>query len=280
MDSPTGQGMKAEQRQEAILQRVRGDGFVAIEELAEHFAVTPQTIRRDVTQLCDQGLARRYHGGVGPLELGGNLDFERRQVLGLEAKAAIGRATAEIVPPRAALLLGIGTTPEQVAWALQAHDALTVATNNIGAAAALCRSQTHTIVLPGGKLRNRHRDLVGEAALNLFRCYRTDFAVFGVGGIDDDGSLLDFDPDEVAIREAMAANARHRILVADHGKFQRRPPVRGGLLTDVETLVTDVPPPAAVHAAIAAAGVRVVVAGAAGGRTQTRPEEQAGASHA
>lgn len=272
--------MKADERQQAILRRVRADGFVAIEDLAEHFGVTPQTIRRDVTQLCDQGLARRHHGGVGTLELGGNLDFERRRVLGLEAKAMIGRAAAELIPPRAALLLGIGTTPEQVAHALHAHEALTVVTNNLGAAAALCRSQTHTIVLPGGKLRNRHRDLVGEAALNLFRSYRADFAVFGVGGIDDDGSLLDFDPDEVAIRDAMAANARHRILVADHGKFQRRPPVRGGMLADVETLITDLPPPPAVHAALAAAGVRVVVAGESAHAAEAEQQETAGATHA
>jgi len=272
--------MKADERQQAILRRVRADGFAAIEDLAEHFAVTPQTIRRDVTQLCDQGLARRHHGGVGTLELGGNLDFERRRVLGLEAKASIGRAVAEMIPPRAALLLGIGTTPEQVAQALHAHEALTVVTNNLGAASALCRSESHTIVLPGGKLRNRHRDLVGEAALNLFRSYRADFAIFGVGGIDDDGSLLDFDPDEVAIRDAMAANARHRILVADHGKFQRRPPVRGGMLGDVETLVTDAPPPAEADAALAAAGVRVVVAEGRANITRSGQQETAGAIHA
>lgn len=252
--------MTVDDRQAAILHLVREIGFLAIEDLAARFSVTPQTIRRDVNQLCDRGLTRRHHGGVGRLEFDDNLDFERRRMLRLDAKAHIGRAVADLIPSGTSLFLGIGTTPEQVALALHAHTDLTVVTNNLGAAAALCNCDSHTIVLPGGKLRNRHRDMVGEGALSLFRSYRVEIAVFGVGGIDKDGTLLDFDPDEVAVRYAMSANARHRILVADRGKFEQRASARGGALSDVETFVSDASPPDAARAAFAHAGVRVVVA--------------------
>lgn len=265
--------MTADERQRAILHLVREEGFFAIEDLSARFSVTPQTIRRDVKQLCDRGLARRHHGGVGRLEFEGNLDFARRRVMRLDAKARIGRAVADLIPAGASIFLGIGTTPEQVALALHAHTDLTVVTNNLGAAAALCHSDSHIIVLPGGKLRNRHRDMVGEAALNLFRSYRVETAVFGVGGIDVDGTLLDFDPDEVAVRQAMAANARHRILIADRGKFERQAPVRGGLLSDVETFVSNASPPEAARAAFSAAGVRVVVAGDAPAADATDGQE-------
>ena len=57
-------GMQAEDRARAIVERVRGEGFQAIEALALQFGVTPQTIRRDVNHLCDRGLLRRRHGGV------------------------------------------------------------------------------------------------------------------------------------------------------------------------------------------------------------------------
>src|SRR3546814_8142421 len=53
------------QRQEQIIALVRERGSVAIEALADHFDVTPQTIRRDINQLCDLGLLRRYPGGAG-----------------------------------------------------------------------------------------------------------------------------------------------------------------------------------------------------------------------
>ena len=51
-------------RQQNILELVRERGYVSIDELARHFAVTPQTIRRDINQLAEQGLLRRTHGGA------------------------------------------------------------------------------------------------------------------------------------------------------------------------------------------------------------------------
>src|SRR3546814_421327 len=69
------------QRQEQIIALVRERGFVAIEALADHFDVTPQTIRRDINQLCDLGLLRRYHGGAGLPSSVENLAYQTRQVL-------------------------------------------------------------------------------------------------------------------------------------------------------------------------------------------------------
>lgn len=52
-------------RRRRILELTRQRGFVSIEALADHFSVTPQTIRRDINALCAQDLLRRYHGGAG-----------------------------------------------------------------------------------------------------------------------------------------------------------------------------------------------------------------------
>jgi DeoR family glycerol-3-phosphate regulon repressor len=78
--------------------------------------------------------------------------------------------------------------------------------------------------------------------VRCFAGFKTDFAVFGVGGIDDDGMLLDFDPAEVAAREAMRLNCRQSLLVADASKFGRPAMARGGRLADMDHLFTDVLP--------------------------------------
>ncbi|HEY7688317.1 MAG TPA: DeoR family transcriptional regulator, partial [Dongiaceae bacterium] len=46
--------MNHEQRHEQILDLVRQRGFVSVEALAEHFDVTPQTIRKDLNELCER----------------------------------------------------------------------------------------------------------------------------------------------------------------------------------------------------------------------------------
>ena len=99
----------------SIIALVRERGFVAIEALAEHFSVTPQTIRRDINQLCDLGLLRRYHGGAGLASSVENLAYQTRQVLHQEEKARIARVLAAEIPDNASLFINIGTTTEEVA---------------------------------------------------------------------------------------------------------------------------------------------------------------------
>ena len=48
--------MSQEPRREQISELVRQRGFMSIEALADHFSVTAQTIRRDINQLCEEGL--------------------------------------------------------------------------------------------------------------------------------------------------------------------------------------------------------------------------------
>lgn len=257
--------MQQSQRQSMILRHVHHHGFVTVGELAVQFAVTPQTVRRDVTRLCDQGLARRHHGGVGPPVESENLAFARRQVLHLDAKKRIARVVAESVAAGSTLFLGIGTTPEQIALALQDHNGLMVVTNNLGVALALSDCSGAEVHIAGERLRAHNRDFLDPQSHEVIDAYRMDLAICGVGGIDGDGTLLDFDREEVAARQRMAANARRRILVADHSKFGRDAPVRGGRLDDVDLLVTDQEPPPAIVQLLRSSGVGLEVAGSEDG---------------
>ena len=52
------------ERQAEIAERVRQSGFQSVTDLAQHFGVTTQTIRRDINELSEAGALRRRHGGV------------------------------------------------------------------------------------------------------------------------------------------------------------------------------------------------------------------------
>ena len=56
--------MKQTQRHDAIIELVKKQGYVSTEELVEQFAVSPQTIRRDLNDLADQNRILRHHGGA------------------------------------------------------------------------------------------------------------------------------------------------------------------------------------------------------------------------
>ncbi|MEJ2178825.1 MAG: DeoR family transcriptional regulator, partial [Gammaproteobacteria bacterium] len=51
-------------RQRVIMEYIREQGSVHVDQLAEHLQVTPQTIRRDLNQLYDLELVQRVRGGA------------------------------------------------------------------------------------------------------------------------------------------------------------------------------------------------------------------------
>src|SRR5690606_23176950 len=97
-------------RQAQIFKLAKERGRVLVEELATYFAVTPQTIRKDLNELCDRRLLTRTHGGALFPTGSANLEYDERRAIAAEEKKAIGAAAARLIPDRASLFINIGTT--------------------------------------------------------------------------------------------------------------------------------------------------------------------------
>lgn len=252
--------LSAEDRLRAILALVCAQGYQSIDLLAGRFGVTTQTIRRDVNILCDRGLCRRRHGGIDLLPEGENVAYPARRILDREAKRRIAQCVAAEVADGTSLFFGIGTTPEQCAQALLERKNLRVMTNNLNVALALSRNPSCELTIAGGRLRNLDSDVVAGEAHGFFSRFSVDIGIYGVGGVAEDGSLLDFSHDEVLMRGELAKYCRQRFLVLDHSKFGRGATVRGGHITEASRVFTDLPVPPAIAARLEEAGVIVVIA--------------------
>ena len=248
-------------RQAQIVELARQMGEVTVEHLVETFAVTPQTIRKDLNTLCDRGALKRTHGGAMHPSGVENVEYEARRQIAPAEKRAIGRAAAALIPDNASLFINIGTTTEAVAQALSQHRGLMVITNNINVANHLRMVPTVEVVIAGGVVRASDGGIVGEAAVDFIRQFKVDFAVIGVSAIDPDGSLLDFDYREVKVAQAIIANARHVIVVSDSTKFTRTAPVRIGHLSQAHSFITDACPLKSIRDLCAAAGTQLIETG-------------------
>lgn len=226
-------------RHAEIMEMAKERGRVLVDDLAGHFNVTPQTIRKDLNDLCDQRMLRRIHGGALFPSGVENMEYEARRKIAAEEKAAIGKAAATLIPHGASLFINIGTTTEEVSNALLDHDGLMIITNNINVANRMRVFPGNEVVIAGGVVRGSDGGIVGEAAVDFIRQFKVDYAVIGASAIDHDGALLDFDFREVKVAQAIIANARHVILVCDATKFERTAPVRIGHLSQVDTFITD-----------------------------------------
>jgi DeoR family glycerol-3-phosphate regulon repressor len=245
-------------RQAKIVQLARQQGEVSVEELVLAFDVTPQTIRKDLNILCDRGALKRTHGGAMHPSGVENVEYEARRQIAPTEKRAIGRAAAALIPDNASLFINIGTTTEAVSQALADHRGLMVITNNINVANHLRVVPSVEVVIAGGVVRPSDGGIVGEAAVDFIRQFKVDFAVIGVSAIDPDGALLDFDYREVKVAQAIMANARHVILVADQTKFTRTAPVRIGHVSQAHSFITDACPLDSIRQVCAESGTRLI----------------------
>jgi DeoR family transcriptional regulator, glycerol-3-phosphate regulon repressor len=246
-------------RQHQILALARQSGTVMVDDLAQRFAVTPQTIRRDLNELCDGRLLARTHGGAMLTSGVENMAYESRRQIAAAEKQVIGRRAAELIPNNCSLFINIGTTTEEVARALVHHEGLLVITNNVHVATILMPCPKIDVIIAGGALRRADGGIVGETAVDFISQFKVDHAVIGASAIDDDGAMLDFDFREVRVAQAIVSNARSVILAADAMKFTRSAPVRIGHLSQMDVFVTDQTPPEAIAELCRQSGVQLEI---------------------
>ncbi|WP_263641741.1 DeoR/GlpR family DNA-binding transcription regulator [Hypericibacter adhaerens] len=243
-----------------ILNLARAQRRVSVDELAEKFSVTSQTIRRELNDLCQRQMLQRVHGGAVMLSGIENVSYDSRRVLAPDAKRRIGVKAASLIPGNCALFINIGTTTEQVAHALTNHVGLVAITNNINVANILRPAHRIEVIIAGGVVRRSDGGIVGEATVDFINQFKVDYAVIGASAIDPDGTILDYDYREVWVSQAIMRNARQVILVADAMKFRRSAPMRIAHFSQINVFVTDEELPQPLARIAAESGVQVEIA--------------------
>lgn len=250
--------MKLNVRQNSILHLLQQSETLEVEKLAEHFDVSTQTIRKDINQLSEVGLARRVHGGVSLPTGTHNISFHSRELINAPLKRQLAETFAEQVPDGASLILGIGTTMSFLARALLQHKNLRVFTNNLNVAAVLCAQPEIEVLMTGGALRHADQDLIGESVTRFFDHFHVDYGVLGGGGLSSQHGILEYDPLEGDVSRSILRNCDQSVLLADHSKWQRRAGVKVAGFDAIDYFFTDELPSLETEQVLASANVEVV----------------------
>jgi DeoR family fructose operon transcriptional repressor len=255
--------MYAEERHQAIAELVATRGRVAVTELASHFDVTTETVRRDLSQLERLKLLRRVHGGAVSMRSVTMLEAQlsdRDQAQAAE-KERIGRAAAALLPEGGCtLLLDAGSTTIRLAGQLPSNEQWTVITHAVPIAALLAPLPHVELHLLPGRVRTATQAAVGHATVEAIRHFRADLAFIGTNGISVRHGLSTPDAEEAATKRAIIESAQRVVVVSDATKVGQERTVRFADLEDLDVLVTDDSIEAADVKSFEAAGVEVVTA--------------------
>jgi DeoR family fructose operon transcriptional repressor len=232
--------MYAPERYRSIVERVRGKGRASVSDLAEDLSVTPETIRRDLSELERQGLLRRVHGGAVPA---GSVGFEqsvdsRARVL-VEEKNRIVKAALAEIPQAGAVIIDSGTTTSRLIQLIPDDRELTVITDSVAHALALSNRLNITVMLIGGRVRGRTLATVDQWAIDALNSVYADVALVGTNGISIERGLTTPDQPEAAVKRAMLNSAKRKVILADHTKFGDDHFAQFGAISDIDVVITD-----------------------------------------
>jgi len=245
-------------RREHILHGISEDNRVNVAEIARRFDVSGETVRRDLKDLEKEGLLRRVRGGaIGPT---GNRDepiSERVQKASKE-KGVIAQLASDLISDNTSIFLHIGSTTEALARQLGQFSDLKVYTNSLNIAQIAKDFSGVTVFVAPGQVRPVESDIVGYDTISYIEGYMFDTAFMSVAGIDLERGFMDFEEDEVRVRQAVIKSALNSVVMADSSKFGKTANIYTAEFSAVDRFVTDKKPSSDFQSKFHDAGTEVI----------------------
>lgn len=232
--------MKTGPRRQQILNLLEETGSLDVGDLADRFAVSVVTIRKDLDDLEREGLLQRTFGGaVFSHRSRFNKSFLERAGLHRREKRAIAAAALDYIKDGDTIILDAGTTTLALAQLLkQQVKSAFIITCSVPVALELS-SAGYDILLLGGIVRNKSLALLGRETLAVLDRYRADKAFLGSSGFTAENGHTTPNPDDAQIKEAMMRVSEEIYVLVDSSKYGDQCLTRFADLRDVDLTITD-----------------------------------------
>ncbi|MCG7390788.1 MULTISPECIES: DeoR/GlpR family DNA-binding transcription regulator [Pantoea] len=226
-------------RKNYILDALNKSGEVSVLSLSEELNVTSETIRRDLSQLADEGYLVKIHGGALRKQIYKEDEFSERLKSMRPAKEAIGRKATTLISPNDILFIDSCTT--NLIFSEQIPPLpLTVFTNSSLIAESIKQNNNFArVYVIGGEYNLEFRANLGAEVVEKINTIRADICFLGAGGITLNGGVQVKNIDEAHVSKAMLKMSKKRIILADHTKFGQEGVMSIASLNQIDAIISD-----------------------------------------
>jgi DeoR/GlpR family transcriptional regulator of sugar metabolism len=232
--------MLAAERRDLYLARLARDGKLVARDLAAEFGLSEDSVRRDLRDLAAAGLCQRVYGGALPPSPPLSPHASRYEVAP-DSKRRVAARAAELITPGATVILGGGTTAQEIVAALPADSDATIITHSATTAAALAAHPKVRVLLLGGELHKQSVSTTGATTAAALSEVTADLALLTVPGIHPHEGLTLGDPELGALLRIMISRAADTYVTASIEKLGTVYPYKLTGLSDVSGIITDAP---------------------------------------
>lgn len=231
-----------------------------VQTLAEHFGVSPITVRRDRKLLADQNILSPTHGGAIPASfLYGELAYAQKVDVNIPLKRQIARRAAELVPDDSVVMLDAGTTTLELARFLM-HRRLSVITVDLQVALLLAQSPSVRVFIPGGEVDREVRGQLDSSALHYLMDANAAVSFIGIATWDAVKGVSSSSIAKQEIKRMLIGRAERSYLLADSTKYGTYNPWNVAPLNAFDGIVTDGGLTPRAHKEIIGAGGELIIA--------------------
>lgn len=233
--------MIPEERRHLILDKIKKDKSVTVQELADSFNITNVTARRDLDILAEEGVIKRSHGGAMVIDnkVGHESLYEYRADQQSKIKSIIGKKAASLIENGECIGIDIGTTAYEVSKNLGNFHELTVVTASIPVVCQLLNYPNINVMCVGGRLSRNDKSLNGHNAIRTIEEYVLDKVFIGVAGVSFEFGFTLFNMDDSLVKRVLLKRSREVIILLDSSKIGTVKYAKLCNLDEVNKIITD-----------------------------------------
>lgn len=212
---------------------------MSTKDLANTLYVSESTIRRDLQELEQTGVLRRYHGGASIVKSTATEFSSRiRELENRNLKTEICNKAAPFISNDMMLFIDSSSTCLHLIPHLINFHHLVILTNSIQLAAELRSYDNLDIFITGGKLKKDSISILGNLSQQMINHFKADIFLFSCKFFDED-YIYEADMEQTTIKQQFLKNAKQSILLADTTKFQKQSFIKLEALKKIDYIVTD-----------------------------------------
>ena len=227
--------MLAAERQAMIVELIKENGSVQVDELAKELNVSSMTIRRDLMKLESGNMIERCHGGAVAKQ---EVAYETKQTSNKNSKEAIARKCVEFVHPQDSVFLDAGTTTCEIAKLIRDIPDIIIVTNDLEIAQVLKNSDAKVYIC-GGMVQKETGSLFGRYATEMLKDFRFDVGFFGAASINEEFQVTTPTHEKMWLKRQVPKQCARSYLAVDQSKFGKQSMTWINQLEDYTGVVTD-----------------------------------------
>ena len=218
---------------------------ISLDELCENFGVSKNTIRRDITELEEQGIIRKVYGGIvlKEAEITSLEPFAAREIRNIDEKKKIAAVAAALVNDGEVIYIDSGTTTMHLLPHLAEKNFLTIVTASVYALELATRYSNLNVIATGGNLQAPIKALVGPSVLDCIRNYNFSKIFLASTGISIEHGATNASPLECEVKRELVRKSCAKYLLVDNSKFDVASLMTYSNLTEIDNIITDKNPP-------------------------------------